>query len=42
MEKNKTLSSVDKAKFKIDKSAKNHVKKVMKRNNSLLKRLKDL
>ena len=28
--------------FKIDKSAKKHVSKVMKRNDSLLKRLKDL
>ena len=28
--------------FKIDKTAKNHARKVMKRNDSLLKRLKNL
>ncbi len=31
-----------KTNYKIDKSAKKHVAKIMKRNDSLLKRLKDL
>lgn len=38
MEKNTVL----RIKFKINKSAKKHVFKIMKRNDTLLKRLKDL
>lgn len=34
--------TIDTSSFKISKSARNHVKKIMKRNHSLLVRLKNL